>query len=191
MGAIGAAVRTPWDVPVRLVQVPDGPAVESWLVDPGVPLPGIEAVALHVATIPEHTSGPTQSRTPGRGTLVGVTPVLAGGTPAGRLDDLGAVFDDLREDDGAVPVGVDVTPFGRAVLEALAAVPAGTTCTYAGLASLAGRPRAVRAVASVMARNTVPLVLPCHRIVPASGGSGGYGWGTAVKSALLAAEAAR
>jgi methylated-DNA-[protein]-cysteine S-methyltransferase len=81
------------------------------------------------------------------------------------------------------------TPFTRAVLEALLDVPLGERSTYALLARAAGRPRAVRAAASVLARNRVPLVLPCHRIVPSGGGTGRYAWGEEVKAVLLDLEA--
>jgi O-6-methylguanine DNA methyltransferase len=91
--------------------------------------------------------------------------------------------------DGAVPVAVDGTSFTLAVLDALCGCRSAQRCTYAELAAAAGRPAAVRAVASVMARNRVPLVLPCHRVVPSAGGTGRYGWGDAVKVALLDAEA--
>jgi methylated-DNA-[protein]-cysteine S-methyltransferase len=102
---------------------------------------------------------------------------------------LATLLADLAED-RAVPVVVDGTPFTSAVLAALTRVPAGQRCTYTELAVAAGRPRAVRAAASVMARNRVPLVLPCHRVVPTGGGTGRYAWGEAVKAALLVAEAA-
>jgi O-6-methylguanine DNA methyltransferase len=92
------------------------------------------------------------------------------------------------EVDGAVPVLVEGTPFTLAVLGALVGVAAGERCSYAELAARAGRPRAVRAAAHVMATNRVPLVLPCHRVVPSGGGTGRHGWGDAVKPVLLDAE---
>jgi len=56
------------------------------------------------------------------------------------------------------------------------------------VARQAGRPRAVRAVANVIARNAVPYVVPCHRVVPSSGGVGNYIFGSATKRALLERE---
>ncbi len=82
------------------------------------------------------------------------------------------------------------TPFARDVLDAIAAVPPGSTLSYAGLAAAAGRPRAVRAVAHVCATNPVPLVVGCHRIVRSDGTSGDYRGGADLKARLLAAEAA-
>jgi len=60
--------------------------------------------------------------------------------------------------------------------------------TYAEVAAAIGRPRAVRAVARACATNPVALAVPCHRVVPAAGGEGGYRWGAARKRALLARE---
>jgi methylated-DNA-[protein]-cysteine S-methyltransferase len=59
------------------------------------------------------------------------------------------------------------------VYQALRAVGAGRTVTYAELAALAGSPGAVRAVGQALARNPCPLVVPCHRVV-AAGGAGGF-----------------
>jgi len=179
-----------WDVPVRIVALgagTDADARATVRVDPGLELPGVRA--LEVTTV----------RVGGRTLLEHLAPVsdapvssaAASGTAvSGTLADL---LDGLRQDGasgraGPVPVAVDATPFRVAVLEALTRVPVGARCTYAELAAAAGRPRAVRATASVMARNRVPLVLPCHRVVPSGGGTGRYGWGEDVKVALLAAE---
>jgi methylated-DNA-[protein]-cysteine S-methyltransferase len=88
-----------------------------------------------------------------------------------------------------VPVDLaGVPPFHRKVLAALGRVPYGRTVTYGQLAARAGRPRAARAVGSCVARNPVPLIIPCHRVV-ASGGLGGFGGGLDLKRRLLALEA--
>jgi methylated-DNA-[protein]-cysteine S-methyltransferase len=86
---------------------------------------------------------------------------------------------------------VDLRPareFGRAVLEELARVPYGELTTYGTLASRAGRPRAARAVGTVMNRNPVPIVLPCHRVVGATGSLVGYAGGLDRKRTLLELE---
>jgi methylated-DNA-[protein]-cysteine S-methyltransferase len=83
-----------------------------------------------------------------------------------------------------------VAPFHREVLEELARVPYGRTTTYGTLASLAGRPAAARAVGTVMNRNPIPIVLPCHRVVGANGSLTGYAGGLHVKEALLRLEGA-
>jgi methylated-DNA-[protein]-cysteine S-methyltransferase len=78
--------------------------------------------------------------------------------------------------------------FGRAVLAELARVPFGRTTTYGALAARAGRPRAARAVGTIMNRNPVPIVLPCHRVVGSTGALVGYGGGLERKVTLLRHE---
>jgi methylated-DNA-[protein]-cysteine S-methyltransferase len=88
---------------------------------------------------------------------------------------------------------VDLRPareFGRAVLEQLARVPYGELTTYGTLAARAGRPRAARAVGTVMNRNPVPIVLPCHRVVGSTGSLVGYAGGLGRKRTLLELEGA-
>jgi methylated-DNA-[protein]-cysteine S-methyltransferase len=80
--------------------------------------------------------------------------------------------------------------FGRAVLEQLAHVPYGEVTTYGTLAARAGSPRAARAVGTVMNRNPVPIVLPCHRVVGSTGSLVGYGGGLDRKRRLLELEGA-
>ncbi|HZO97349.1 MAG TPA: methylated-DNA--[protein]-cysteine S-methyltransferase [Gaiellaceae bacterium] len=83
-----------------------------------------------------------------------------------------------------------VAPFHEAVLAELARIPYGRTDTYGSLAAKVGRPRAARAVGTVMNRNPIPIVLPCHRVVGANGSLTGYGGGLHVKQALLELEGA-
>ena len=88
---------------------------------------------------------------------------------------------------------VDLGPareFGRAVLDQLARVPYGELTTYGTLAERAGRPRAARAVGTIMNRNPVPIVLPCHRVVGSTGSLVGYAGGLDRKRALLELEGA-
>lgn len=80
--------------------------------------------------------------------------------------------------------------FSRRVLEELAKVPYGETTTYGDLADRAERPRAARAVGTVMNRNPIPIVLPCHRVVGRSGSLVGYAGGLGRKEALLRLEGA-
>lgn len=84
-----------------------------------------------------------------------------------------------------------LSPFHRRVLRAARRIPFGCTATYRDLARRAGSPLAARAVGRAMARNPVPLVIPCHRVVAAGGGLGGYGGGLALKRRLLVLEGAR
>jgi methylated-DNA-[protein]-cysteine S-methyltransferase len=81
-------------------------------------------------------------------------------------------------------------PFTVSVLRELARVPYGETTTYGALASRVGRPRAARAVGTVMNRNRIPIVLPCHRVVGASGDLVGYAGGLDRKIRLLELEGA-
>ncbi len=69
--------------------------------------------------------------------------------------------------------------------ETLRQVKPGEPVTYAELAALAGRPRAIRAAAAACARNAAALFVPCHRVLRTGGGLGGYRWGLPVKSWLL------
>ena len=81
-----------------------------------------------------------------------------------------------------------LTPFSERVLHELARVPFGETATYARLAERAGNPRAARAVGTIMNRNRIPIVLPCHRVIGANGSLVGYGGGLDRKVALLTLE---
>jgi O-6-methylguanine DNA methyltransferase len=81
-----------------------------------------------------------------------------------------------------------LSPFERSILLNLKQIPLGEVRPYNWLARESGRPKAVRAVGNAMARNPIPFLLPCHRVVPASGGVGNYGYGSALKRALLERE---
>jgi methylated-DNA-[protein]-cysteine S-methyltransferase len=89
-----------------------------------------------------------------------------------------------------LPIDLRVAPFHADVLAQLARVPYGQTETYGALAAKAGRPKAARAVGTVMNRNPIPIVLPCHRIVGANGSLTGYAGGLDVKRHLLRLEGA-
>jgi methylated-DNA-[protein]-cysteine S-methyltransferase len=101
----------------------------------------------------------------------------------------------LEGDDDRLDLPVDLSlvggPFRRAVLETLhREVHRGEVVTYGALARQAGSPRAVRAVGTACATNPVPIVVPCHRVLPASGRLGSYGGGPERKRVLLALEGA-
>jgi AraC family transcriptional regulator of adaptative response/methylated-DNA-[protein]-cysteine methyltransferase len=103
-----------------------------------------------------------------------------------------AIADHLREGTPLdLPIDVQATAFQWKVWRALQRIPAGQTRAYAEVARSLGKPKAVRAVARACATNPVALIVPCHRVVPATGGTGGYRWGADRKKKLLAAEAAR
>jgi methylated-DNA-[protein]-cysteine S-methyltransferase len=81
--------------------------------------------------------------------------------------------------------------FSRLILERLAQVPYGEVTTYKSLAVEAGNPRAARAVGTIMNRNPIPIVLPCHRVVGSNGSLVGYGGGLERKRLLLELESGR
>ena len=80
--------------------------------------------------------------------------------------------------------------FRRAVLSELPRIGYGQTASYATVAGLAGRPRAVRAVGTACSTNPLPVVIPCHRVVRSDGSMGGYRGGPAAKRMLLDLETA-
>lgn len=79
--------------------------------------------------------------------------------------------------------------FQRKVLDAAAAIPYGAARTYGEVAAAAGSPRAVRAVGSALGANPLCIVVPCHRVIRAGGGLGGYAGGLPAKRWLLDREA--
>ncbi len=85
-------------------------------------------------------------------------------------------------------IDVDPSSLEEKVMQKLMEIPRGEVRTYSWLAEQVGNPKAVRAVASCVARNVVPFVVPCHRVVPVSGGVGKYAYGGAMKRELLKRE---
>jgi O-6-methylguanine DNA methyltransferase len=105
------------------------------------------------------------------------------------------ILDHIRTGEGDlsdIPVDLQVGPFDREVLAFLRTLRPGTTITYGEIARRLGRPKASRAVGNACRRNPIPVVIPCHRVVPATGGIGSYsgGSGPATKRALLEREGA-
>lgn len=90
-----------------------------------------------------------------------------------------------------VPLDLGGTAFQRAVWDAVRAIPAGETRTYAQIATLVGHPDAARAAGGANGRNPVSVLIPCHRLVRGDGGLGGYAWGIERKLALLNREGAQ
>ena len=86
------------------------------------------------------------------------------------------------------PVSLEhMSPFGRKILRACRTIGFGQTSTYSELAAQIGSPKAARAVGGVMARNPIPLIIPCHRVLRADGGLAGFSapGGTAAKQRML------
>jgi methylated-DNA-[protein]-cysteine S-methyltransferase len=84
-----------------------------------------------------------------------------------------------------------VAGFTARVLHATAEIPYGSVSTYGRVAEEAGSPRAHRAAGNALHVNPIPIVVPCHRVLPAGGKLGGYGGGVERKAFLLQLEGAR
>lgn len=110
---------------------------------------------------------------------------------AGAATRLARYFDGELAALGGQPVRLLGTSFQRAVWDALRAIPAGETRSYAELARALGKPNAVRAVAAANGANPVALFVPCHRVIAADGTLWGYGGGLPMKQWLLTHERAR
>jgi methylated-DNA-[protein]-cysteine S-methyltransferase len=112
-----------------------------------------------------------------------------------REDDpppaLAAAVTGRNGDSGSLSFRLDgFTPFQRAVLETVLAIPRGEVRTYGEVAAAAGYPGAARAVGEVMRTNRIPVLIPCHRVVRAGGDTGRYSPDPRFKRELLAAEGA-
>ncbi len=93
----------------------------------------------------------------------------------------------------AEPLGVVLkgTPFQLRTWEALLRIPAGGVLAYQDVAALSGAPRAVRAVGTALGQNPIAWLIPCHRVLQATGAVGNYHWGTPRKQAILGYERAK
>jgi AraC family transcriptional regulator of adaptative response/methylated-DNA-[protein]-cysteine methyltransferase len=143
-------------------------------------------------------------------TLKGICAVRVGDAKIKLIDDLKDEFRDatIKEADSELsnwsqrlmdylsgstpwpklPYDVKATAFQRKVWDHLRAIPEGQTAYYSEIATVIGQPKAVRAVARACATNPAAIVIPCHRVVPKSGGVGGYRWGFERKKKLLKME---
>jgi O-6-methylguanine DNA methyltransferase len=117
-------------------------------------------------------------------------PVMLGDAPAWLKPTLDGFFSTWKVDDGRVDIS-DLTPFEQAALRATAQIPPGEVRSYSWVATQIGRPRAARAIGRVMARNPLPLLFPCHRVVDASGSLHNYYYGLDMKALLLKMEGYR
>lgn len=82
------------------------------------------------------------------------------------------------------------TPFQREVWQVTKLIPYGETRSYRWLAEQMGKPKAVRAVGQALAKNRLPIIIPCHRVVKSDGELGGFSGGVEMKRRLLRLEAA-
>ena len=117
-------------------------------------------------------------------------PVTIADAPPWLQSTLDRFFATWKIDDGAVDID-DLTPFEQAALRAAASIPPGEVRSYGWVAMQIGRPRSARAVGRVMARNPLPLLFPCHRVVDSSGDLHYYFYGLDMKARLLKMEGYR
>ncbi len=87
-----------------------------------------------------------------------------------------------------LPLEPKGTPFQLSVWNQLQKIPYGYTWSYQQLATAIGKPNAIRAVGNANARNPIPIIIPCHRVIRKNGNLGGYGGGIVIKDRLLAHE---
>jgi methylated-DNA-[protein]-cysteine S-methyltransferase len=125
------------------------------------------------------------------------SPELAEAVPPPAIAQAIAAITALLADGRADLTGVEldmagIEAFDRRVLEAARRIPPGATATYGELAAEVGEPGAARAVGAAMARNRFPIVVPCHRVLAAGGGFGGFSapGGVESKARLLTIERA-
>ncbi len=116
--------------------------------------------------------------------------------PVRTTDVLATTADQLREYFAGhrrvfdVPLAPEGTGFQQRVWSALLAIPFGQTRSYGQIAAAIGRPAASRAVGAANGRNPIAIIVPCHRVIGASGTLTGYGGGLPTKQWLLAHEGA-
>ena len=117
--------------------------------------------------------------------------LVAGGEEFRALfDQVVAVVEDPSLDSSHIPLDVKGTAFQQRCWEALRKIPSGETRSYGEQAAMLGNPKASRAVGSANGANNIAVLIPCHRVVPASGGVGGYAYGPEIKAELLKREGA-
>lgn len=115
---------------------------------------------------------------------------IENGDPLGVGTRLDAYFGGNLTALDSVARALPATPMQRRVWTLVAALPAGTTTSYAALAAHLGMPRAQRAVGVCLASNPVPLFVPCHRVIASSGALAGHPGGPLRKRWLLRHEGA-
>ena len=92
---------------------------------------------------------------------------------------------------GNITLHLHGTDFEMKVWEALLTIPTGKLCSYANIARAVGNANASRAVGTAIGHNPIAYIIPCHRVIQATGNFGGYRWGAQRKSAIIGWEAAQ
>ncbi|WP_298303956.1 bifunctional transcriptional activator/DNA repair enzyme AdaA [uncultured Erythrobacter sp.] len=114
--------------------------------------------------------------------------IEAGGDFKALFDQVVAAVEEPSSDNSHIPLDVKGTAFQQRCWNALREIPAGETRSYGEQAAMLGNPKASRAVGSANGANNIAVLIPCHRVVPASGGVGGYAYGPEIKAELLKRE---
>ena len=114
--------------------------------------------------------------------------VEAGAEFRALFDQVVAAVEEPSSDNSHIPLDVKGTAFQQRCWQALREIPAGETRSYGEQAAMLGNPKASRAVGSANGANNIAVLIPCHRVVPASGGVGGYAYGPGIKAELLKRE---
>jgi methylated-DNA-[protein]-cysteine S-methyltransferase len=143
--------------------------------------------------LPEQTDHQTRARVARR------LPQVLESTPppfvAHAIEGIVALLDGESRDLTDIPLDFDdtVPEFHRRVYDVARTIKPGMTLSYGEIASRVGEPDAARAVGQALGKNPIPIVVPCHRVLAAGGGTGGFSapGGTATKLRLLAIEGAR
>lgn len=117
--------------------------------------------------------------------------IEAGADFKALFDQVVAAVEEPGSDSSHIPLDVKGTAFQQKCWEALRKIPAGETRSYGQQAAMLGNPKASRAVGSANGANNIAVLIPCHRVVPASGGVGGYAYGPQIKAELLKREGAK
>jgi methylated-DNA-[protein]-cysteine S-methyltransferase len=113
---------------------------------------------------------------------------------AHAIDGIVALLEGQSRDLTDIPLDFDATPeFNRRVYDVTRTIKPGTTLSYGEVAARLGDPGAARAVGQALGQNPIPIIVPCHRVLAADGGTGGFSapGGTGTKLQLLAIEGAR
>ena len=158
---------------------------------------GVHETPFGEALLAQTARGVCALRFVGEDTPAAAVAVLAAEWPRARLvHDPAATGALLRQafgerTGGPLPLHVRGTNFQVQVWKALLSIPEGQLISYEALAERVGRPRAVRAVASAVAANSVAYLIPCHRVIRKVGALGGYRWGADRKRAMVAWESAQ
>jgi methylated-DNA-[protein]-cysteine S-methyltransferase len=141
--------------------------------------------------LPEATAARTAARVARR--LPGATESAAPTAVAAAIAGMTALLRGERVDLSDVPLDLSAVPdFDRRVYEATRTIPAGSTLTYGQVSELIGAPGAAQAVGQALGANPVPIVVPCHRVLAADGGLGGFSaeGGVETKRRILLIEGA-